>query len=93
MSDAVEPETAEEVSPAVAALRKEVSWLQNAVFALGSSTIRAKEGQQAHEILTYLDGLAAAKCKELDSLIATEMLGKPVVVDGTKISMPETVSH
>ncbi len=80
-------ETEAPVSPEVAKLRQEVSWLQNAVFALGNSPIKAKEALQAHEILAYLDGLAGEKIKALDSMIATEMLGKPVVVDGTKLSL------
>ncbi len=92
MSDSVIPDAANEPppSPAVVALRKEVSYLQNAVFALGETGIKAKEGLMAHEILAYLDGLAASKIKELDSLIATEILGRPMKADGTKLSLAES---
>lgn len=79
-----------EPSPAVVALRKEVAMLQNAVFALGESHIKAKEGHTAHELLSYLDGLAAAKIQQLDSQIATEILGQPVKVEGTKLSLAES---
>ncbi len=91
MSEPVIPNAVIEhpASPAVVALRKEISLLQNAVFALGNSTIRAKEGQQAHELLAYLDNLAAVKIQECESLVASEILGQPVKAEGTKISPVE----
>jgi hypothetical protein len=86
MSDAITEEVS--VSPAVAALRQEVRWLQNAIFALGNGNIKAREAQEAVEILAYLDGLAAKKVAELESQIASEMLGRPVKVEGgTKLSL------
>ncbi len=89
MSDSVIPDAANEPepSPAVVALRKEIGILQNVVYVMGNAPIKAKEADQAVEILKYLDGLADAKIKALDSLIATEMLGRPMQMDGTKLSL------
>lgn len=94
MSDPVIPSvTAEDLaepSAAVVALREEVSHAQNAVFALGEMPIKAKEAAQAAKLLAYLDKQAQAKIRELDSLIATEILQRPVSVDGSKISLAES---
>ncbi len=94
MSDSVIPSlTVEDLAPpsaAVVALRKEVSLAQNAVFAIGELTIKAKEAGQAHELMLYLDAHASAKIKELDSLIATELLQRPVTVDGSKLTVADS---
>lgn len=95
-NDPVIPDAAHEPepSPAVVSLRREISYLQNAVFALGNTAVKAKEGLQAHEILSYLDGLAQVKIAELDSVIATEILQRPVKVEGgSKISRVDEASH
>ncbi len=83
---ALEPEP----SPAVVAKRNEVALCQEIVFILGNASIKAKEAAHAHEIMTYLDNMAQAKIRELDSLIASEILGAPVKVEGTKISMADS---
>ncbi len=91
MNEAVAADMSDEPSDAVKALRKEVALRQNAVFALGEMPIKAKEAAQAAELLAYLDKLAAEKIEELDSLIATEMLQRPMKVEnGSKLSLAET---
>lgn len=95
MADSAIPDKTDEVlapepSSAVVALRKEVHLAQSAVYALGEMPIKAKEASHAADVLAYLDKLAAAKIAELDSLIATELLGAPMKVEGgTKLSMVE----
>ncbi len=96
MSEPVIPDASAEavapVSPEVAAQRAKVSIAAEAVFVLGSAPVKMRESKRAVELMEYLDGLYSTECKALDSLIATEALGKPVVVDGTKISLAP-VSH
>lgn len=73
-------------SPAVVAKRQRVAWAHRAVEAVGALTIRAVEAEKAAELMRYLDDRYAEECRELDSLIASEMLGAPVKVDGSFIS-------
>lgn len=96
MSESVIPdmkvEDLAEPSPAVTAQRARVSIAAEAVFVIGQTGCKVREAARAVELIAYLDANYAAECKTLDSLIATEALGKPVVVDGTKISLAP-VSH
>ncbi len=90
MNEPVIPDASNEPEPsaAVVALRKEVHLAQSAVFALGEMPIKAKEAAQAAELLAYLDKRAAEKIAELDSLIASEIVGQPVRVEnGSKLSV------
>ncbi len=94
MSEPVIPDMKAEdvapVSPEVAAQRAKVSIAAEAVFVVGAAPVKCREAGRAVELMTYLDGLYAAEVKALDSLIASEMLGKPVNVEGTKLT---AVSH
>lgn len=90
-SDSVVPDAMEpEPSPAVKALREEVALVQGIFYSLGEMPVRSKEAEKAAAMLRYVDKLAQAKIQELDSLIATEILQRPVKVEnGTKISLAE----
>lgn len=95
MSEPVIPEKEgsvilQEPSEAVKAQRGRVSIAAEAVFVVGQTGCKAREAARAVELMTYLDELYVAECKKLDGIIASEALGQPVQVDGTKLSLVET---
>ena len=77
----------DDASPAVKAAREEVGYLTNIFFVLGNGNIKANEAEYACKLLRYADNLLKAKTDELNSLIATEELGKPMKMEGTKLSV------
>ncbi len=77
----------DDASPKVKALREEVGYLTNMFFVLGNGNIKANEAEYAAKLLRYADGLLVAKTNELNSAIATETLGKPMQMDGSKLSL------
>lgn len=87
-TDPVIPDLSKEPEPsaAVTAKRRRVHLAQSAVFALGEMPVKAKESSAAAELMAFLDSNAAKEIEELDSLIASELLGVEVKVTGhTKI--------
>ncbi len=83
-----------EVSPAVKAQREVVS-MAHTIFTLVAAQRIAinlqeavSECAKAVELLKYADGIYRAECEKLDSIIASEMLGKDVnVTNGSVISL------
>lgn len=77
------------VSPELQALRDEAELAASAVFSIGEMPIKCKEAEKAAKLLKYLDGIYSGVCKRIDNQIASEMLGKPVEVNGTVLSLKE----
>lgn len=77
----------EEPSPAVIAKRARVALAAEVAYVIGETAVKGKQAARAAELMAYLDAEYARECRELDSLIATEMLGKPVNVDGSVIRL------
>ena len=87
-------ETEDTASPPVKALREEVGYLTNIFFVLGNGNIKANEAEYACKLLRYADGLLKEKTAALDSLIASEMLGREVKVEGSVLSVvPDKATH
>lgn len=83
MSEPVEPEVSAELSAA----RKKLHLVSNIFFILGGATIKASEAKAASEILDYADALVRVAQDEVNSIIATEELGRPVKMEGSKLSL------
>ncbi len=92
MSEPVIPDmNLAEPSPAVIAQRKRVELSHAAFSAIGQMHIKAAESEKVAELLRHLDNEYAKECAALDGIIASELLGKSVVVEGgSKISLAET---
>lgn len=78
-----------EVSPEVKALRETLNLVTGIFYVLGEAGFKAKEAERAADLMRYADGLVAKAQDALNSQIATEELGKPVKMEGTKISLAE----
>lgn len=86
MSDEIEVS-----SEAVKSLRKKLSIATNLFYAIGQMPVKAAEAKGACEILDYVDALVKEAQDELNSQLAVEMLGRPVKVEGTTLSLaPES---
>jgi len=76
-----------EVSAELSAARKKLYLVSNIFFILGGATIKANEAKAAAEILDYANGLVMAAQDEVNSIVATEELGRPVTMEGSKLSL------
>ncbi len=88
-------ETPDDSSPEVKALRNELHLVTGIFYVLGEAGFKAKEAERAADLMRYADGLVVKAQNALNSQIATEEMGKPMKMDGSKLSLakPEEASH
>ncbi len=77
----------DDTSPAVKALRTELELVTGIFYVLGEAGFKAKEAERAATLMRYADGLVVKAQDALNSQLATEELGKPVKMEGTKLSL------
>ena len=80
-------EEIDDASPQVKALRDELNLVTGIFYVLGEAGFKAKEAERAATLMRYADGLVVKAQNALNSQIATEELGKPVKMEGTKLSL------
>lgn len=87
-------ETEDTASPAVKAGRRELFILQNIFHVISETGVRGREAALCVETLDYVGKTIESKENALNSLIATETLGRPVQMEGSVLSVvPDKATH